>query len=94
MAGCGGGSGAEREQLPMPSSAGAKVVSSSGCLSCHRIGDAGHNGPGSELTTVGSRLSKAQLRKALLQPPSGMPSFGSLSEKQRQGLVDYLAGLR
>lgn len=95
LAGCGGGSSSgSGEELPLRSLAGAEVVESSGCLSCHEIGKAGKASPGNDLTRVGARLSRAQLEGSLLDPPAGMPSYGRLSAKQRENLVAYLTRLR
>jgi mono/diheme cytochrome c family protein len=74
--------------------AGEAVAARSGCLACHRIGGEGNNGPGSELTHVGSRLPPAALARALVDSPEPMPSFSRLPEGQRRALVYFLAQLR
>src|SRR2546421_12726855 len=38
--------------------AGKLVVAQSGCLACHKIGENGNDGPGPQLTKIGSRLPR------------------------------------
>jgi len=84
-----GGPGAVREFT-----AGRVVAAASGCLACHRIGDAGNSGPGSELTDVGSRLPARAIERALVKSPAPMPSFSRLPAGKRRALVYFLARLR
>jgi ubiquinol-cytochrome c reductase cytochrome b subunit/menaquinol-cytochrome c reductase cytochrome b/c subunit len=74
--------------------AGEAVVATSGCLACHRIAASGNNGPGSELTHVGSRLPSAAIAHALVDSPVPMPSFSRLPDPKRRALVYFLAQLR
>jgi menaquinol-cytochrome c reductase cytochrome b/c subunit len=74
--------------------AGEAVVASSGCLACHRIGDAGNDGPGPDLTQVGSRLPLSGIARVLVKPTAPMPSFGRMAESKRRDLVYFLAQLR
>ena len=53
---------------------GLLVAARAGCLACHRFGDQG-NDVGPDLTEVGSRLSPAQIRRALVDPGGIMPRF-------------------
>jgi hypothetical protein len=74
--------------------AGETVAARSGCLACHRIGEAGNNGPGANLTHIGARLSPTAIDRALVDSPEPMPSFSHLPEFQRRALVDFLTQLR
>jgi mono/diheme cytochrome c family protein len=74
--------------------AGEIVVANSGCLACHRIGDTGNNGPGSNLTRVGARLVPAAIDRALVDSRAPMPSFSHVPEPERRALVYFLAQLR
>jgi cytochrome c551/c552 len=79
------------------------IIRAAGCLACHKVGSEG--GPiGPDLTRIGSRLSTAQLREALLEPDATiakgyekfagvMPkTFGSqLTAAQFESLVRFLA---
>lgn len=57
---------------------GRAVAASVGCEACHRIGDQGNAGPGVALTHIGSKLTKREIRRALLDPRPPMPSFKGL----------------
>jgi Cytochrome C oxidase, cbb3-type, subunit III len=73
---------------------GRTVVAQSGCLACHRLGQAGNAGPGSALTHVGSRLSRHGIKHALLDPTAPMPSFTRLPAARLKALVTFLSELR
>src|SRR5579871_4257399 len=45
--------------------AGKLVVAQSGCLACHKIGDNGNDGPGPQLTHVGSRIPRQGIARTL-----------------------------
>jgi hypothetical protein len=85
----GGGAGAVADFT-----AGEAVVARTGCLACHRIAEAGNNGPGPDLTHVGSRLPPKAIERALIASPAPMPSFSRLPQPQRRALVYFLAQLR
>jgi mono/diheme cytochrome c family protein len=70
------------------------VASRAGCLACHLFGSEGNRGPGSDLTRVGARLSRAQIRRALRRPKAPMPSYSMLPRSDFAALVAYLAALR
>jgi hypothetical protein len=72
----------------------ASPAQEAGCLSCHRIGSEGNVSPGGDLSTVGADMTPADIRRLLLAPPPGMPSFGDLPPDQLEDLVSYLSGLR
>jgi hypothetical protein len=98
------GSGPAEPQIAPPSGlsaharaefdAGRTEVGNSGCLACHQIGDQGNNGPGPELTHVGSMLSSRALASALVHPTAPMPSFQGLPARSRRAIVDFLRDLR
>jgi ubiquinol-cytochrome c reductase cytochrome b subunit/menaquinol-cytochrome c reductase cytochrome b/c subunit len=73
---------------------GRDLVAASGCLGCHRIGRQGNQGPGPDLTHVGSSLPRTVIQRALIDPEAPMPSYSSLSARKRAALVAYLASLR
>ncbi len=73
---------------------GRSVVGQSGCLACHRIGEAGNAGPGSDLTDVGSRRSSAAIERVIIAPIPPMPSFRHLPRAKLRALVTFLSLLR
>src|SRR5919197_2924165 len=75
---------------------GQKVLASSGCLGCHKIGENG-NTLGPNLTEIGDKLGKDAIARTLENPPSFMPSFAKLREDnpaQFDQLVRYVASLK
>jgi quinol---cytochrome c reductase cytochrome c subunit, bacillus type len=75
---------------------GQKVLASSGCLGCHKIGDNG-NSLGPNLTEIGDKLGKDAIARTLQNPPSFMPAFTKLkqnSPEQFDQLVRYVASLK
>ncbi|HKZ13989.1 MAG TPA: c-type cytochrome [Solirubrobacterales bacterium] len=73
--------------------AGAEVVASSGCLACHKLGENGNNGPGPELTHIGSRIPRAAIIRSIEIGPSIMPSFRELPKQKLNQLADFLSSL-
>ena len=73
---------------------GAALAKQAGCLSCHRIGSEGRERPGGDLSNVGAHLTPTEIRRLLVDPPSGMPSYDSLPADRRDALVRYLSTLR
>jgi menaquinol-cytochrome c reductase cytochrome b/c subunit len=76
--------------------AGELVVGQSGCLACHVIGDNGNNGPGPDLTKVGSILRPQGIASTLRNPTAPMPSFAGLAKQypqKFQNLVNFLSEL-
>lgn len=73
---------------------GRRVTAQSGCLACHKIGDNGNRGPGTNLTHVGSKLSPARIEHALRHPTAPMPSFSRLPPAKIKALVTFLSLLR
>ena len=45
----------------------------SGCLACHKIGENGNDGPGPELTEIGSKLPREAIARSLEVGPGIMP---------------------
>lgn len=95
VTGCGGGSGRGSSQLPGPAnSPGQRVITDNNCLACHRLGGEGNPSPGKDLTHIGSKLTAAKVRQALVAPPQGMPAYSQLPARDREAVVTYLSGLR
>ena len=74
--------------------AGRKVVAQSGCLACHKLGENGNNGPGPELTHIGSRLPRFGIARTLVNPTQPMPSYKHLPPKQFEAAVEFLSQLK
>jgi ubiquinol-cytochrome c reductase cytochrome b subunit/menaquinol-cytochrome c reductase cytochrome b/c subunit len=74
--------------------AGALVVGQSGCLACHVLGNNGNDGPGPELTHIGSLLPSAAISSTLINPTAPMPSFKNLPAQKFQALVGFLSELQ
>ena len=74
--------------------AGKLVAAQSGCLACHKIGENGNDGPGPELTDIGSVLPEGAIERTLENPTPPMPSYRELPEEKKQALVDFLAQLK
>ncbi len=77
--------------------AGQQVVAQSGCGACHKFGENGNDGPGPELTEIGSRLPGQAIERTLINPPSPMPSFKALREtnpQQFNQMVQFLSELK
>jgi mono/diheme cytochrome c family protein len=73
---------------------GARVAVDEGCLACHKIAGNGNDGPGPELTKLGTKLTAAQLAHTLRTPVSPMPSYARLPARQFDDLVHFLTQLR
>ena len=70
------------------------MVGQSGCLACHKIGDNGNDGPGPDLTHIGSILLPGAIASTLRNPTAPMPSFKSLAvqyPEKFQNLVGFLS---
>jgi menaquinol-cytochrome c reductase cytochrome b/c subunit len=74
--------------------AGELVVGQSGCLACHVIGSNGNNGPGPNLTHIGSLLPMGAIASTLRNPTAPMPSFRNLPPQKFQNLVGFLSELQ
>jgi ubiquinol-cytochrome c reductase cytochrome b subunit/menaquinol-cytochrome c reductase cytochrome b/c subunit len=74
--------------------AGSLVVGESGCLACHVLGTNGNNGPGPNLTHIGSLLPEQAIASTLINPTPPMPSFRNLPKQKFQNLVGFLAELQ
>jgi hypothetical protein len=73
---------------------GRSVTAQSGCLACHRIGEAGNAGPGPDLTDVGSRLPAAGIERSITNPTAPMSSFRDLPKAKLKALVTFLSLLK
>ncbi len=76
---------------------GKIVVGQSGCLACHKIGENGNDGPGPNLSHVGSKLRPDAIASTLRNPTPPMPSFKALatqSPTKFKNLVTFLGELQ
>ncbi len=73
---------------------GELVVGQSGCLACHQIGSNGNNGPGPNLTHVGSLLPAQAIASTLRNPTPPMPSFRNLPPQKFAQVVGFLSELQ
>jgi hypothetical protein len=73
---------------------GRTVAAQSGCLACHRIGQAGNSGPGPDLTQVGARLPARAIERVVIDPKAPMPSFRRLPTAKLRAVVTFLSLLR
>jgi menaquinol-cytochrome c reductase cytochrome b/c subunit len=73
---------------------GRNVVAGSGCLACHKIGDNGNDGPGPQLTHIGSRLPRQGIARTLVNPTAPMPSFKNLPPQKFNAVVEFLSQLK
>ena len=74
--------------------AGKQVVAQSGCLACHKIGENGNDGPGPNLSHVGSRLPRQGIARTLVNPTAPMPSFKNLPSQKFNAVVAFLSQLK
>ncbi len=74
--------------------AGKLAVAQSGCLSCHKIGDNGNDGPGPNLTHIGSRLPSQGIARTLVNPTAPMPPFKTLPPQKFNSIVAFLSQLK
>ena len=80
--------------VPKQFEAGKLVAAQSGCLACHKFGDNGNDGPGPNLTKIGSRLPKEAIARTLRNPTSPMPPYGNLPPAKFNALVNFLASVK
>jgi len=73
---------------------GKLVAAQSGCLACHKIGENGNDGPGPELTDIGSKLLPGAIQRTLENPTAPMPSYRDLDPEKKRDLVAFLAQLK
>jgi len=74
--------------------AGKEVAAQSGCLACHIFEHNGNDGPGPDLTHIGSELPREAIARTLTNPTAPMPSYANLDPKKFDDLVAFLAALR
>jgi quinol---cytochrome c reductase cytochrome c subunit, bacillus type len=73
---------------------GKLVAAQSGCLACHKIGENGNDGPGPNLSDIGSKLFPAAIERTLDNPTAPMPSFRNMPPDKKKALVAFLAQLK
>jgi quinol---cytochrome c reductase cytochrome c subunit, bacillus type len=73
---------------------GRLAVASSGCEDCHDVAGNGNNGPGPELTHIGSRVPEQGLARTLANPTAPMPSFKTLPAQKFEAIVYFLSQLK
>lgn len=73
---------------------GAAVLQNKDCRNCHALeGQGGHRGP--DLTRVGTKLTRDELVRQVLQGGGNMPAYGKqLKPAEVEALVAFLASLR
>jgi mono/diheme cytochrome c family protein len=69
------------------------VVANKGCLACHKLGENGNDGPGPELTDIGSKIPREAIARSLEVGPGIMPAYADLDQKQFDDLTAFLASL-
>jgi cytochrome c2 len=72
---------------------GKEVVAQSGCLACHKLGENGNDGPGPDLTEIGSRIPRSAIARSLEVGPGIMPSYSGLPPQKKEELTAFLASL-
>jgi mono/diheme cytochrome c family protein len=82
-----------RGQAKAQADAGRAIVERAGCLACHAIAGQGNDGPGQNLTHIGSQLTSPELSKVIRHPRAPMPSFAALPPHQLSELTAYLHAL-
>jgi menaquinol-cytochrome c reductase cytochrome b/c subunit len=80
-------------KVPKQYEAGKEVVAQSGCLACHKLGDNGNNGPGPELTHIGSRIPRAAVIRSLQIGPGIMPAYKDLPPDKQEAVASFLSYL-
>jgi quinol-cytochrome oxidoreductase complex cytochrome b subunit len=73
---------------------GKQVAAQSGCLACHKFGENGNDGPGPDLTDIGSKLPAQAIERTLVNPSGIMPEYGNLPPEKFDALVRFLASLQ
>jgi quinol-cytochrome oxidoreductase complex cytochrome b subunit len=79
--------------VPKKYQEGKETVAQTGCLACHKLGDNGNNGPGPDLTHIGSRIPQAAILRSLQIGPGIMPSFNGLPPQKQEAVASFLAYL-
>jgi mono/diheme cytochrome c family protein len=81
-------------EVPPQFEKGKQVAAQSGCLACHKFGENGNDGPGPELTEIGSKIPAAAIGRSLEVGPAEMPSYANLPPEKFDALVEFLASLQ
>lgn len=75
---------------------GERLMAQSGCLACHRLGAAGNDGPGPDLSEIGSSLIASEIARLVVKGPGIMPNYEALEHekpKEFHGMVAFLDSL-
>jgi menaquinol-cytochrome c reductase cytochrome b/c subunit len=72
---------------------GKQVAAQSGCLACHKIGENGNDGPGPDLSEIGSKIPQEAIARSLEVGPGIMPAYGDLPQQKQEDLTAFLASL-
>jgi mono/diheme cytochrome c family protein len=83
-----------KTHTPARHDSGKEVIARSGCLACHQIGANGNRTLASNLTHIGSRLSRNAILRSLRGGPNIMPSFESLGDRKLNEVADFLSQLK
>jgi mono/diheme cytochrome c family protein len=83
-----------KTHTPPRYASGKEVIARSGCLACHQIGASGNRKLATNLTHIGSRLSRNMILRSLRGGPNIMPSFESLGDRKLNEVADFLSQLR
>jgi len=77
-----------------PREHGAAVFVASGCTHCHSVrNEGGHKGP--DLSGVGRRMKKEQMRRQIVEGSKVMPPFGEdIKDADLADLLSYLHSCR
>ncbi|MDP9189540.1 MAG: c-type cytochrome [Actinomycetota bacterium] len=73
--------------------AGRDVAAQSGCGACHKFGENGNDGPGPDLTEIGSKLPREAIARSLEIGPGIMPAYVDLPPQKTEDLTAFLASL-
>jgi mono/diheme cytochrome c family protein len=80
-------------EVPEALEPGKEVAAQSGCLACHKLGENGNDGPGPELTEIGTKLPREAIVRSLEVGPGIMPSYQNLPPQKLEDLANFLASL-
>ncbi len=81
------------KEVPASLEPGKEVAAQSGCLACHKLGENGNDGPGPDLTEIGTKLPREAIVRSLEVGPGIMPSYENLPPQKLEDLSNFLASL-
>ena len=96
VAGCGGASGGRPARGGMPDGPAETLeLYRSHCIACHAPDLTGNMGPSTDISQVGARLDRDEIRRRIAEGGDIMPAFADrLSEAQIDALAGWLAEQR